>query len=113
LFFHKISDHGDHDNENNVNLDEIKQAFINHEGCQIYGYLTVNRVPGNFHISSHALGPLLGLIMAETGISIFDVSHKINHLSFGNSIDIEYVKKYCFLIRFLNNFWVLNVKEFR
>jgi len=35
---------------------------------------------------------LLGLIMSEVGISTFDMSHKINHLSFGRESDIDYVK---------------------
>lgn len=89
----KISDHGDHQNDNAVNIDVIKQGFLNQEGCQIYGFLTVNKVPGNFHISSHSLGYLLGLIMTESGISNLDVSHKINHLSFGKHSDLDYVKK--------------------
>ena len=35
------------------------------EGCRIYGNLKVNRVPGNFHISSHAFGGFLGMILGE------------------------------------------------
>lgn len=47
-----------------------------HEGCLLRGHLTVNRVPGNFHV------------IAKSDVHNFDVkstntSHIIHHLSFG------------------------------
>ena len=82
-----------HSHDESVNLNEAKEAFIKQEGCQLYGYLLVNKVPGNFHISSHAYGAVLGIIMSETGLSSFDLSHTINRLSFGKLDDLEYIAK--------------------
>lgn len=56
------------------------------EGCQVYGYLLVNKVAGNFHIAPgksfqqqhmhvHDLQPFKN--------AKFDLSHSINRLSFG------------------------------
>ncbi|XP_077990177.1 endoplasmic reticulum-Golgi intermediate compartment protein 3-like [Glandiceps talaboti] len=58
------------------------------EGCQVFGHLEVNKVAGNFHFAPgksfqqhhvhvHDLQPFSG--------EKFNLSHKINHLSFGNS----------------------------
>lgn len=59
------------------------------EGCQIFGYLEVNRVAGNFHIAPgksfsqhhvhiHDLQPF--------STSQFNLTHRIRHLSFGRNI---------------------------
>lgn len=49
-----------------------------HPGCQLSGYLFVDRVPGNFHINAqsnkHDIAP-----------QMTNVSHIVHHLSFGNS----------------------------
>ncbi|KAG8187233.1 hypothetical protein JTE90_020662 [Oedothorax gibbosus] len=66
-----------------------KMESVDKEGCQIFGYLEVNRVAGNFHIAPgktftqhhvhvHDLQPFAS--------SQFNLTHKINHLSFGKSI---------------------------
>jgi hypothetical protein len=48
-----------------------------HPGCEVSGFLIVDRVPGNFHIlarsSTHDLVP-----------TMTNVSHEVNHLSFGD-----------------------------
>jgi len=53
-----------------------------HPMCQVSGYLLVNRVPGNFHIeagsNNHNLNP------AGTNLS-----HVVNHLSFGEPVGRE------------------------
>jgi len=50
-----------------------------HEACQVVGWLTVARVPGNFHIQAwsehHDMAPTMA-----------NLSHTVNHLSFGLSI---------------------------
>eukprot|EP00898_Chlorokybus_atmophyticus_P008283 jgi/Chlat1/8456/Chrsp80S07865 len=70
----------------------IREGFITHiraqagEGCNVYGYLEVNKVAGNFHFAPgksfsqanmhvHDLMPFQGME--------FNVSHVINKLSFG------------------------------
>jgi len=47
-----------------------------HPGCQVSGYLMVNRVPGNFHIEAHSVNHNLNAAMTN-------LSHVVNHLSFG------------------------------
>lgn len=36
--------------------DELVQALDDEEGCMMEGYISINKVPGNFHISTHAFG---------------------------------------------------------
>jgi hypothetical protein len=69
----------------------VKQSVLNKEGCQLYGNFEVLKVPGNFHVSSQAYGPIIGQLIAE-GIYEFDVSHKINHMSFGDESHIKHIK---------------------
>ncbi|CAL1544931.1 unnamed protein product [Lymnaea stagnalis] len=57
------------------------------EGCKLYGYLEVNKVGGNFHIAP-------GKSFQQKHVHVhdlqsfsgqkFNVTHRINHLSFGN-----------------------------
>lgn len=59
------------------------------EGCQLHGYLQVNRVAGNFHISpgkSYELGHMHIHDLAAFGKDTkYNLSHTINHLSFGEN----------------------------
>jgi hypothetical protein len=85
-----------HDNPNAQappDMIRLKQAFIDNEGCRLVGSVLVNKVPGNFHVSSHAYQFHLGEIYAQNGISTLDLSHKINHVSFGSDDDIKEIKK--------------------
>jgi len=78
------------------NLDKVeqckgeaeKESLSQDEGCQAFGHLLVNKVAGNFHFAPgksfvahhvhiHDLGSLGG--------KKFNLTHKINHLSFGES----------------------------
>ncbi|GER55520.1 endoplasmic reticulum-Golgi intermediatecompartment protein [Striga asiatica] len=59
------------------------------EGCNIHGSLEVNRVAGNFHFAPgksihHQNFQLLDLLNIQT--ESYNISHKINKLSFGDSI---------------------------
>lgn len=47
-----------------------------HPGCQVSGFLMVNRVPGNFHIEARSKNHNLNAAMTN-------LSHVVNHLSFG------------------------------
>jgi len=47
------------------------------EGCQVTGTLRVPRVPGHFHLQAEAFGN------ENVNPSLTNVSHRINHLSFG------------------------------
>lgn len=69
----------------------VKMALKNNEGCQVFGNLSVLKVPGNFHISSHAYAQIIGKLATE-GFYSFDLSHTINHISFGDEDDIKKIK---------------------
>ncbi|XP_076069663.1 endoplasmic reticulum-Golgi intermediate compartment protein 3 [Oratosquilla oratoria] len=59
------------------------------EGCQIYGYMEVNRVGGNFHFApgkSFQHSHLHIHDVQQYRTSDFDLSHRIRHLSFGINI---------------------------
>jgi len=47
-----------------------------HPGCQVAGLLSVNRVPGNFHIEAKSVNHNLNAAMTN-------LTHRVNHLSFG------------------------------
>lgn len=51
-----------------------------HPGCQVSGHLMVNRVPGNFHIEAKSKNHNLNAAMTN-------LTHRVNHLSFGEPID--------------------------
>lgn len=50
-----------------------------HPGCQVSGHLMVNRVPGNFLVEAKSKNHNLNAAMTN-------VSHRVNHLSFGEKI---------------------------
>lgn len=84
-------DHG-HDHFTQPDFNMVKTQVANREGCRIKGYFQVNKVPGNFHISSHAFGPTIQKL-ANEGLMTIDLNHKINHLSFGNDNELRKVKE--------------------
>lgn len=57
------------------------------------GSIEVNKVPGNFHISSHAYHGILNQIFRDNNVNTIDVSHKIHHISFGEDKDLKEIKK--------------------
>lgn len=59
----------------NLNANGIKQR-----GCEVSGHLTINRVPGNFHIEAKSQNHNLNAAMAN-------LTHRVNHMSFGNTLD--------------------------
>mmetsp|Transcript_21024 Transcript_21024/g.66042 ORF Transcript_21024/g.66042 Transcript_21024/m.66042 type:complete len:463 (+) Transcript_21024:340-1728(+) len=61
---------------------EIKE----HPGCMLSGYVLVNRVPGNFHVEARS--KLHNLNAAMTNLS-----HVVNHLSFGTPLDRDLARK--------------------
>ena len=85
---HENDSHG-HDHFAQPDYQMVKQQLADREGCRIKGYFLVNKVPGNFHFSSHAFGPTIQRLATE-GLLTMDLSHKINHLSFGN-ISLLYI----------------------
>ena len=72
-------------------IELVKGEMDKHEGCQVFGHFFVNKVPGNFHISAHAYGSVIQRL-ASMGYFRFDLSHTINHLSFGDEKEIINIK---------------------
>ena len=64
----------------------IRTELDEKQGCKIEGYFTINRVPGSFHISSHAFTEAVRQMKSE-GYQ-FDYSYHLKHLSFGKQEDL-------------------------
>jgi hypothetical protein len=75
----------------NQDVDKIKQMIHSGEGCRVFGFVKVNRVPGNVHLSTYSHSYLFGSLYQET--RNINITHHINHISFGEDRDIGYVKK--------------------
>ncbi|XP_068621682.1 endoplasmic reticulum-Golgi intermediate compartment protein 3 isoform X2 [Battus philenor] len=59
------------------------------EGCQIYGFMEVNRVGGSFHIApgkSFTINHVHVHDVQPYSSSVFNTTHVIQHLSFGTNI---------------------------
>jgi hypothetical protein len=70
--------------------DEVKEGVIAGEGCQLFGNIEVLRVPGNFYVSSHQYGEIITQLISE-GLLKYNLSHKINHISFGDESHIKHI----------------------
>ena len=73
-------------------FESVKNQMIQHNGCRLKGSFSVNKVPGNFHISSHAYGPVIQRLAQEGYFQNYELSHKINHISFGDDAAIKSIK---------------------
>jgi len=62
--------------------EEIQAGGSGPEGCIVQGFLHVNRVPGNFHISAHSATHSLQM-------SVVNMTHTVHHLSFGNRLGLD------------------------
>mmetsp|Transcript_11114 Transcript_11114/g.18646 ORF Transcript_11114/g.18646 Transcript_11114/m.18646 type:complete len:237 (+) Transcript_11114:473-1183(+) len=70
---------------------ETAKALENQEGCKLSGFVFINKVPGNFHISGHHYPDAVRQLFMR-GLKL-DFSHKINHLSFGDLEDVSLIEK--------------------
>ncbi|CAL1682124.1 unnamed protein product [Lasius platythorax] len=73
--------------QNDRSMEKIKHAFA--QGCQIYGYMEVNRVGGSFHIApgdSFSVNHVHVHDVQPYTSTHFNMTHKIRHLSFGLNI---------------------------
>jgi len=68
--------------------DAEERAFK--EGCQIYGYLEVNRVGGSFHVApgkSFSISNVHVHDIQPFASTDFNLTHRIRHLSFGRQLE--------------------------
>lgn len=70
---------------------ETTKALEDKEGCKLSGFVFINKVPGNFHISGHHYPDAVQQLFMH-GHKL-DFTHKINHLSFGDIRDIEHIEQ--------------------
>lgn len=61
--------------EDKMNGDAAHDSVAGPEGCRLFGYLVVPKVPGNFHVNLVQPGH-------ETDPKLINASHKVNHFSF-------------------------------
>lgn len=74
-----------------IGSEQEERAFK--EGCQIYGYLEVNRVGGSFHIApgkSFSINHVHVHDVQPFASTDFNLTHNIQHLSFGQQMSQEY-----------------------
>lgn len=76
-------------NYDNGDVDRIKKMIHSGEGCRVAGFVKVNKVPGNVHLSTYSHSYLFGSLYQET--KNMNITHHINHISFGTDKDISYV----------------------
>ena len=74
-----------------VSAQKIKEQFDNQEGCRVIGNLSVNKVPGNFHLGTHAYGAWIKQAVPDS--NKLDMGHTVNHLRFGDNEDIEKIRQ--------------------
>eukprot|EP00927_Polykrikos_kofoidii_P066746 TRINITY_DN62310_c0_g1_i1.p1 TRINITY_DN62310_c0_g1~~TRINITY_DN62310_c0_g1_i1.p1 ORF type:complete len:346 (-),score=38.91 TRINITY_DN62310_c0_g1_i1:262-1299(-) len=74
----------------NADVDRIRKMIHSGEGCRVSGYVTVNKVPGNVHLSTYSHSFIFGSLYQES--KNINITHTINHISFGVDKDIHYVK---------------------
>lgn len=85
----QISDTPLEQDHHNVDIEDLKRAKDAGESCNLAGYIQVNRVPGNFHISTHAYNQYVAML----GMHDLNLTHTINHLSFGPKYEVKRVQK--------------------
>lgn len=76
----------------NGDVDRIKNMVNSGEGCRVAGYVRVNRVPGNIHLSTYSHSYLFSSLYQEA--QNINISHYVDHLSFGTDTDISFVKEH-------------------
>jgi len=85
----KLQQHENYKNwreKNNVQTESRQNTGRpDYPGCQLSGFILVNRVKGNFHILAHSVNHNLNA--AATNLT-----HTVNHLSFGERIQYQHPK---------------------
>mmetsp|Transcript_51465 Transcript_51465/g.142469 ORF Transcript_51465/g.142469 Transcript_51465/m.142469 type:complete len:471 (-) Transcript_51465:199-1611(-) len=76
------------------------------EGCQVTGTLRVPRVPGHFHLQAEAFGDV------NVNPAITNVSHIVNHLSFGDKLAKSWAERQKIPTDMLHHITPLDGKKF-
>lgn len=76
----------------NDDIERIRNMIHSGEGCRVKGFVRVNKVPGNVHLSTYSHSYLFGSLYQET--RNLNISHTINHFSYGPSVDVSYIQQH-------------------
>merc|ERR1711972_866850 len=76
------------------------------EGCQVQGTLQIPRVPGHFHLQAEAFGNV------NLNAAITNVSHIVNHLSFGDKDSRYWAERQTIPREFVTHITPLDGKKF-
>lgn len=68
----------------NERLDRTLSQLNDKKGCRVTGFFWIDRVPGNFHFSTHGY-PAETTMILQRGIHKLDLTHNVNHMYFGES----------------------------
>jgi len=76
-------------------LDDVSKAVEDEETCRISGYVEINKVPGNIHISHHAYKQLWEYMrhVKSEQFPKLTLSHKTTRLNFGNYKEMKQIFK--------------------
>lgn len=74
-----------------IDIAKVKEKIEKKEGCRMTGYIRINRVPGNIHISTHSFFSSFNSLFENHDKDNVDLTHTINHLSFGDDGDVAKV----------------------
>ena len=74
-----------------ASVDKIKKQFDDAEGCRVAGYFYVYKVPGNIHFSTVNYNTQIK--QAIGNLSNMDMSHRVNHFTFGTEEDMANIEK--------------------
>jgi hypothetical protein len=75
----------------NGDVDRIRNMVNSGEGCRVAGFVKVNKVPGNVHLSTYSHSYMFSSLYQDA--KNMNLTHRVNHLSFGVDDDISYIKR--------------------
>lgn len=71
------------DNMVKTTIESLDSQGKKHEGCRLEVFFQINKVPGNFHLSTHS---------ASQQPSVIDMAHIVHEISFGDDVKKLYLK---------------------
>lgn len=84
---YEVLDAKDRAHDTKTVLEKTIKDLDDKKGCNLKGNIIVNKIDGNFHISSHAYGEAVMNLYAQR--RMLDFTHQINFLSFGEQENIS------------------------
>ena len=78
---------------NESNEEFLYRSIKAKEGCRMKGSVTVGKVPGNIHFSSHSMSGVLNYIAQKEHMQIYflNLSHKVDYFTFDKKYNVEQI----------------------